>query len=157
MKVSLIERAPVTIAYLRHQGPYGQSVSRFWSEVYMPWARLNQLPDDHSRYGIGHDDPSITAPEHCRYDACAEVAHDFVIQGDAIKTTLPSGLYAVHTFYDQVDKLASSWAELLKTWLPGSGYQLDNRPCFEYYRPSANYDKRSGQFECDICIPIMPL
>lgn len=66
MKVTLIDRQPATVAYLRHLGPYGEPIARFWQEVYVPWAVMNKLGADHARYGISHDDPSITAPEQCR-------------------------------------------------------------------------------------------
>jgi AraC family transcriptional regulator len=50
-----------------------------------------------------------------------------------------------------------AWAALLRDWLPSSGLQLDARPCFEYYPTDAKYDSKTGTFECDICIPVVPL
>lgn len=79
MKVSIINRQPATIAYFRHLGPYGESILRFWQETYVPWAVMNKLGRNHARYGISYDDPSITAPEQCRYDACAEVTPDSLL------------------------------------------------------------------------------
>jgi AraC family transcriptional regulator len=157
MKVSLIDRQPVTIAYLRHLGPYGEPISRFWHETYVPWATMNKLGPDHARYGISHDDPSITAPEQCRYDACAEVAPDFVASGGAHKTTIPGGRYAVLGFKGTANQIGEAWAGLLRDWLPSSGLQLDARPCFEYYPQGAGYDPSTGAFECEICIPVAPL
>lgn len=157
MKVKLIERQPATIAYFRHLGPYGESISRFWQETYVPWAVMNKLGEDHARYGISYDDPSITAPEQCRYDACAEVASDFVAIGGALKTTLPGGKYAVLGFKGTVEQVGQAWSALLRDWLPSSGLQLDARPCFEYYPKGAGYNRETGEFECEICIPVVPL
>lgn len=157
MKVTLIDRQPATVAYLRHFGPYGESIERFWRETYVPWAMLNKLGADHARYGISHDDPSVTAPEHCRYDACAEVAPDFVAAGAALKTSIPGGQYAALKFSGTVEQVGESWAALLRDWLPSSGLQLDGRPCFEYYPKGAAYDCETGEFECEICIPVIPL
>ncbi len=157
MKVTLIDRQPATIAYLRHRGPYGEPIARFWQGTYVPWARMNKLGADHARYGISHDDPSITAPEQCRYDACAEVAPDFVATGGALKTAIPGGKYAVHKFRGTVEQVGEAWAALLRDWLPSSGLQLDSRPCFEYYSKGAVYDCETGVFECEICIPVVPL
>jgi AraC family transcriptional regulator len=98
MKITLVDRQPATIAYLRHLGPYGEPIARFWQETYVPWAVMNKLGADHARYGISHDDPGITAPEQCRYDACAEVSPDFMATGAALKTTIPGGKYAVLKF-----------------------------------------------------------
>lgn len=157
MKVTLIDRQPATIVYLRHSGPYGEPIARFWQEAYVPWAVMNKLGADHARYGISHDDPCITAPEQCRYDACAEVAHDFVATGGALKTTISGGKYAVLKFRGTVEQVGETWAALLRDWLPSSGLQLDSRPCFEYYPKGAAYDCKTGEFECEICIPVVPL
>jgi AraC family transcriptional regulator len=156
MNVKLIERQPVTIAYLRHLGAYGDPVSRFWQGTYYPWAVANNLLDK-PRYGISHDDPSITAAEQCRYDAAVEVAPDFVPNGGALKTTLPGGCYAVLRFKGTSDRVCESWAALLRDWLPTSGLQLDARPCFEYYPFDGTYDSKTGAFECDISVPVVPL
>jgi AraC family transcriptional regulator len=157
MKVSLIDRQPATVAYFRHLGEYGEPIAKFWQETYVPWAVMNKLGADHARYGIAHDDASITAPEQCRYDACAEVSPDFMATGGALKTTLPGGKYAVLSFKGTVEQVGQAWATLLRNWLPSSGLQLDSRPCFEYYPKGAACDSNTGEFECEICIPVIPL
>lgn len=156
MKVKLVDRQPVTVAYLRHLGPYGEPLSRFWQDTYYPWAVTNNLLEQ-PRYGISHDDPSITTSEQCRYDACAEVSPDFVASGNVFKTTIPGGKYAVLGFKGTGDKVGEAWAALLREWLPSSGLQLDARPCFEHYPKDAEYDPQTGAFECEICIPVVPL
>jgi AraC family transcriptional regulator len=157
MNLVVTERQTATIAYFRCLGPYGQGISNFWQEVYVPWAVMNKLGADHARYGISHDDPSITAPDHCRYDACAEVPPDFIATGGALKSTIPGGKYAILLFKGAVDHIEAAWASMFRDWLPSSGLQLDNRPCFEYYPKGAAYDVKTGQFECEICIPVVPL
>ena len=157
MKVTIIDRQSATVAYFRHLGPYGRGISDFWQETYVPWAVMNKLGADHARYGISHDDPSITAPEKCCYDACAEVPSDFIANGGALKSTIPGGKYAVLPFKGTVDRLGEAWAILLRDWLPSSGLQLDGRPAFEYYPKGASYDPKTGEFECEICIPVIPL
>lgn len=157
MKVSLIKREPAHVAYFRHLGEYGAPIARFWQETYVPWAVMNKLGPDHARYGIAYDDPSITAPEQCRYDACAEVSADFVAAGGAMKKIIPGGLYAVFQFEGNVQEVGQAWEKLLRDWLPASGYQLDARPCFEYYPKGANANCEAGEFCCDICVPVTPL
>ena len=80
MNVKLIDRKPTTIAYLRHVGPYGPELSRFWQETVYPWLASNRLLD-RPRYGISLDDAGITAPEKCRYDAAVEVEPKLVTPG----------------------------------------------------------------------------
>jgi AraC family transcriptional regulator len=156
MNVKLIERASTTVAYLRHVGPYGPSIGRFWRDTYYPWAARHQLLAQ-PRYGISHDDPGVTAPEQCRYDACVEVPADFVVPTNACKTRIPGGRYAALEFRGTDADIGAAWVALLRDWLPASGMQLDARPCFEYYASVASYDPASGVFECDICIPVAPL
>ncbi|MGI9024991.1 MAG: AraC family transcriptional regulator [Burkholderiaceae bacterium] len=156
MKVKVIERQPAKVAYMRHVGPYGKSISEFWMNVVAPWMEANDLLG-RPRYGISHDDPSITAPEQCRYDACVEVQEDFVASGNAHTTTIPGGKYASTRFRGTGAEIGEAWTALMRDWLPESGMQLDARPFFEYYPVDANYDSKTGAFECDIVIPVIPL
>ena len=156
MKVTMIDRQPVQVAYLRHVGPYGQPISDFWRNTVYPWMVANNLLGQ-ARYGISHDDPGITAPDKCRYDACAEVPSGFVATSKSLTTTIPGGKYAVTRFRGTGPEAAQAWAALLRDWLPASGMQLDARPFFEYYPTDATYDPSTGAFECDLCIPIVAL
>ncbi len=156
MNVTLVNRQPVTVAYLRYFGPYGEPISTFWQDTYYPWAAENNLLEQ-ARYGISHDDPSITAPERCRYDACVEVPAGFVVSGGGLKTTIPGGQYAVLHFKGSVTEIEDAWSALLRDWLPSSGLQLDARPCFEYYPKDALCDPRAGLLEFDICVPVAPI
>jgi AraC family transcriptional regulator len=153
MQTTLTERTPATVAYLRHVGPYGQPISEFWQHVVYPWMVANNLLD-RPRYGISHDDPGITAPEKCRYDAAVEVPPNFVGTGAYQMTTIPGGTYAVGHFKGTVAEIGGAWDSLLRDWLPSSGLQLDGRPFFEYYSPEASYDPKTGVFECDISVPV---
>jgi len=156
MNVQLIDRQPATVAYLRHVGPYGEPVSLFWQEKVYPWMAANRLLD-HPRYGISHDDPSITAPEKCRYDACVEVPSQFVASGRVLRTTIPGGRYAALGFKGTAQQAPGAWAALLRDWLPSSGLQLDARPSFEHYPRGSTYDSKTGVFDCEICVPVAPL
>jgi len=156
MDVKLIERAPQRVAYMRAIGPYGDAISRFWMEQVAPWMATDGLMGQ-ARYGISHDDPSITDPALCRYDACVEVAGDYTPSGAALITTLPGGRYAVMPFEGTNRQVFLAWTQILRDWLPASRLQLDNRPCYEYYPRGSTYEPASGVFDCQICIPVAPL
>jgi AraC family transcriptional regulator len=156
MDVTLIERAPQRVAYMGHIGPYGEPISRFWMEQVAPWMATDGLMGQ-ARYGISHDDPSITDPALCRYDACVEVASDYTPSGSALITTLPGGRYAVMPFKGTDKQVFLAWTQILRDWLPVSRLQLDSRPCFEYYPPGSTWDPSTGVFDCQICIPVAPL
>jgi AraC family transcriptional regulator len=156
MKVTIVDRQPTTVAYLRYVGPYGKPVSDFWMTKVDPWMETNGLYGK-PRYGISHDDPDITAPEKLRYDAAVEVPKNFVGAGDHQMTVIPGGKYAVGKFKGTDKEVGEAWAWLLRDWLPGSGMQLDSRPFFEHYPVDATYDQNTGEFESEICIPVTPL
>lgn len=156
MKVQIVERQPTNVAYLRHVGPYGPSVSQFWMNKVAPWMETNGLIG-RPRYGISLDDPGITAPEKLRYDAAVEVPADFAGTGDYQKTLIPGGKFAVGKFRGNEAEVGEAWNWLLRDWLPTSGMQLDSRPFFEHYPVDGTYDQKTGAFECEICIPVTPL
>jgi AraC family transcriptional regulator len=156
MNVKLVDRQPTRVAYFRHVGPYGAAVSDLWQRTIYPWLASNNLLGN-PRFGISLDDPGVTAAEKCRYDACVEVPAGFVGTGKYLTTTIPGGKYAVAKFRGNVGEVAKAWMALLRDWLPGSGMQLDSRPCFEYYPRESTYDPRTGVFDCEICVPVTPL
>lgn len=153
MHVTLMDRKEANVVYLRNLGPYGPELAEFWDNTVAPWIKMNNFGAN-ARYGISHDDPSITEPKHCRYDACVEVEKDYVVTGKAFKTTIPAGRYAMLDFNGSADEIGDVWTSLLKDWLPSSGLHLDARPCFEYYPVGADDDSDSGKFACQICIPV---
>ena len=156
MKVEIIERKPTPIAYLRHVGPYGESLSVFWQTEVYPWMVAGGLLQQ-PRYGISHDDPKVTAPEQCRYDAGCEIPSNFTAMGKAHKTTIPGGRYAALDFKGIAAQFESAWDSLLRDWLPSSGMQLDSRPMFEYYPADSSYDPATGVLDCKLCVPVVPL
>jgi len=156
MKVTIVDRQPTTVAYLRYIGPVGKPVSDFWISKVDPWMQTNGLYG-RPRYGISHDDPGITAPEKVRYDAAVEVPENFVGAGDHQLTVIPGGKCAVGKFKGTDKQIGEAWDWLLRDWLPGSGMQLDSRPSFEHYPVEASFDPKTGEFESEICIPVTPL
>lgn len=154
MKVNIIQRDPVSVAYLRYTGPYGAGVGQFWEKTFLPWLKENELCKK-STYGIGHDDPSITSPDQCRYDACVEVATEQPLSGNPQRTTIPGGQYAVVEFKGNPDTIGDAWTDFFKNWLPSSGLQLDHRPCFEYYPSDMEFDTTTDEFTCQLCIPVI--
>ena len=153
MKVTIETLLPARMAYLRHIGPYGQPVSQFWLQTMLPWLIANGL-EQAPRYGVGLDDPCITAPDKCRYDAGVAIPDDFVARNPAGIQTLPGGRYAITDFEGSVDDIAATYTELLRDWLPASGLHADDRPFYEYYPADARYDAEKGTFQCRICLAV---
>jgi AraC family transcriptional regulator len=156
MNVEVIERKPTPIAYMRYVGAYGEPIGIFWQTQVYPWMVTNGLIGQ-PRYGISHDDPSVTALAQCRYDAGCEIPDNTFAVGNAHRTTIPGGKYAALSFKGVVADFELAWDKLLRDWLPSSGLQLGNRPMFEYYPRDSTYDPANGVLECKLCVPVMPL
>lgn len=156
MTVRLIDLPPTGVAYLRHLGPYGAPVATFWREAFMPWLAGNGLADA-ARYGIPHDDRSLTDSRKCRFDAAVAVPDGFVATGKATLMTLPGGRYAAASFKATPATIGHAWIELFRGWLPASGMQCDARPLFAYYPPGTQIDPATGTFDCELCLPVCPL
>lgn len=156
MNVKLVDREPVSVAYLRHTGRYGAEISRFWMNEVAPWMEANNFLG-RERFGISLDDPSITKSDQCRYDACVVSPADEVITGDAQRKVIPGGKYAALAYEGTAADIGAAWDALLRDWLPKSGLQLDARPFFEHYPVDAKYDPKTGAFGCNICVPVAKL
>lgn len=156
MKVTIIDRPEVHVAYLRQTGAYGPSISRFWMEKVAPWMSTNNL-FGRERFGIALDDPTVTAPAKCRYDACVQSDAKEMLSGDPGRKTIPGGKYASLAFEGVGANIGEAWDALLRDWLPKSGLQLDSRPFFEHYPADGRYDPKTGIFTCNICVPVSAL
>jgi len=156
MNVQLTDLPEVTVASLRHTGPYGPAIGEFWYTQFWPWARAQGVTGG-TRYGISYDDPSVTPPSDCRYDAAIEVPPGFAALPPAQVQRLPGGRYAMARFRGTTAEIGGAWRWIFSQWLPDSGLQVDNRPCFERQSPTDTGGAAGELFECDICIPVRPL
>lgn len=158
MEVTLKDMPETFVAYLRHVGPYGTS------GIPATWNKLNRWcmgqgfgNPPHDMYGIALDDPCITPPTQCRYDACVQIGQGHKVAGEVGTQTIPGGLYACARFKGGHDDIGPAWRWMLAEWLPGSGYQCDARPYFELYPGDINCMPEPGIYLCEICIPIKKL
>jgi len=144
------------VAYMRYVGPYGaHGIPALW-ERFRKWMQTRDLRIAETvRLGVAYDDPRVTDPERCRYDACVVVPADFVADRWVNVTDLPGGRCAVAAFAGGADEIEQAWERVFAAWLPESGYQPDDRPCFEVYR--GNPFGADGRFRCELCLPVRPL
>lgn len=156
MEVHITDLPAARVAYQRLIGPYGPNIGVFWRQTMGPWIQSHGLQGQQC-YGVGHDDPSITPPDKCRYDACVTVPDGFQPAAPASLATLPGGRYAVARFKGQPMAIGNAWMWLTREWLASSGLQADDRPSFERFDPANSIDPATGELTCDICIPVRAL
>lgn len=164
-QVTVVDKPEMTVAYVRHTGPYfGDEAlfQRLFSTLY-EWA----APRDLIQRGrteeiiIYHDDPGTVDPEKLRVSCCISVPTETEVSGEIGKMTIPAGRYAEARFVVDATQFGGAWNWVYGVWLPESGYQPDDRLCYEKYidtDPDAEIDGTLGTvFTVDICVPVIPL
>lgn len=153
----VVELPSMTVAYIRYTGPYKGNQSLFeklWNQLFS-WAGPRGLiggPDFRSLI-IYHDDPNVTAEDKLRMSVCITVPSDTKVGGDIGKMQVEGGKYVVARFVVKANEFQEAWEWVYGHWFPSSGYQPDDKPCFEIY-PEAPKD---DQMVVDICVPVKPL
>jgi len=157
MSVRVAEMPTLRVAAMRYVGPYGaHGLPQHWRRM-RAWIAAHDLgPGPRVKVGVAYDDPSITAPERCRYDACVVVPGDFVPDRLVDIVDVPGGPYAVAGFVGTPHEIEGVWDRVFAGWLPGSGYEPDDRPCYEVYRGAPSVDGRDI-FRCELHLPVRTL
>ena len=117
------------------------------------WAGPLGLLDTGESIGISFDDPDITPKNKCRYYACITIPADCQPPRDISVMDLPAGRHAVARFDGLTSEIQEAYRHLYGTWLPRSGFEPADSPCFEIYH-STPEDDPEGHFVMDICMPI---
>jgi AraC family transcriptional regulator len=84
--------------------------------------------------------------------AAVEVNHPLNVPIGMQKHDLNGGLYAVFLYKGSSSNFAQPYDYIFRTWLPNSGYQLDQRPHFEIL--GEKYKNNSLDSEEEIWIPV---
>ena len=144
------------VAYVRHTGPYDQIGGAF--EKLMNWARPRDLVDARRtvELAVYHDNPDITEASRLRSDACITIPHGTRPEGEVGVQNIPGGKFAVAHVEIDPDQFTDAWDKLMGEWLPESGYQPDDRMCYEIYLNDPRQHPQ-GKFLVDICEPVRPL
>ncbi|MGN7412614.1 AraC family transcriptional regulator [Paenibacillus sp. SAF-068] len=149
----VIENLPsYRIAYVRQVGPYGPANAQAMNTL-KQWADNKQLLNESATLlGIPQDDPTITPPENCRYDACIVITESERRLDDPIEIgQLSGGDYLICKVRHTAEDIQQAWNVLIPH-LHASGYMMDNKPVIERYRW-----KLLQQHWCEICVPVRPV
>jgi AraC family transcriptional regulator len=160
LKVEVKEVPEMSVAYVRHIGPYAGNEELF-KALYgklMKWAGprgLLRFPET-KMLAIYHDDPKITDEAKLRTSVCITVPEDTATDGEVGKMTIPGGKFAVARFEIAGDEFEDAWNALLGGWMPESGFQCDDRLSYEL---CINDPKEHPERKhiVDICVPVKPL
>lgn len=158
--VRVEELKPFTVAYVRHIGPYKGDSNLFeglFNKLFT-WAGPRGLINhpETKVMAVYHDNPEITSEELLRTSVCISVPDNTVVDGEIGKMVMHGGKYAMIRCEISENEFQEAWTWACGEWLPASGYQPDDAPCFELYQ-SDNKLHPEGKYLFDICIPVKPL
>jgi len=149
---------PTKVAYVRYIGPY-QGDEKLFENLFnkvVTFAKTREIVDSKTKlFAIYHDDPEITENDKLRTSVCISVQDDIEGSGEISTMVLEGGKYAVARFELDTSEYGEAWKWVYSSWLPGSGYQPDDKACFERY--SFDCGETGGKQKVDICVPIRPL
>jgi AraC family transcriptional regulator len=152
MQVKVEKLPPRRIAAIRHVGPYVQIGGAF--ERLCAWAGPRQLfGPDTLLLGIFHHDPEVTPAEKLRSDAALTVAEGVEGDGEVTIGELAGGEYAVVRHKGEYTKLIDTYRWIYGQWLPTSGREPGDAPCFEVYLSDPSQVKPED-LETDVYVPL---
>jgi len=150
----------MTVAYVRNIGPYKNDAALFEKLIgqLCKWAGPRGLLKGPGTriISIYHDNPEVTADAKQRISICIEVPEDTAVSGEIGKMTIPAGDYAFARFELGQGQFEEAWNMVYNGWLPESGYQPDDRPCFEIYHNDPK-DHPQHKFIMDVVIAVKPI
>ncbi|HPG03466.1 MAG: AraC family transcriptional regulator [Methylobacteriaceae bacterium] len=128
-----IRQAPaLTVAGIPHRGPY--------MEIGRAFDQLHNVITTRGLYGPGQhnvavyfDEAAITPPEKCRSLAGRSVGPQAPIEPPLERLELAAGEHAVLRHRGPYAELGAAYDWLFGVWLPGSGREAADRPCYEIY------------------------
>ena len=148
------------LAYIRYVGPYAGDnalFERLFAKVFA-WARARDLmvPGQSEVIAVYHDDPGITAQDKLRVSVGVTVPPATAVGGEIGLLELPAGKYVCARFEIAGDEFGAAWDALCSGWLPGSGWQPGDGPCYEC---SLNDHRQhpEGKFIVEIRMSVKPL
>lgn len=162
-RVVIVKNLPsMNVAYIRYIGPYKGDTKLFEKlfNTLFKWAGSRDLLNFPTTQvlSIYHDTINITDENKLRTSVCITVPDKTKAEGKIGCMKIPGGKYAMARFNLSASQYSKAWSWVYGSWLPESGYQPDDRPCFELYPAEENEcDNKKTTTTVDICIPVKPL
>ncbi|MFC3746676.1 GyrI-like domain-containing protein [Paenibacillus sp. GCM10012306] len=153
----IVHFPPVKVFSIRHSGlsdtGLTPELSHAFDKAFRQAHHNGLLSSEPEIIGVSYDDPYMVPLEKCRYDACVTVTPHSESRDDLEIATLPGGKYAVIEIRGSIHLLWLLSGLLAQSWLPQSGYVLDNRPIIEkhFHNPRTDPERH---FRSQWCLPI---
>lgn len=154
MNIEIIDFSETPVALVEHKGPREEvfnSVGQF-----IAWRKETGLsPVSSSKtFGVPFSDPNTTAPEDFRFDLCGSFAGEIPANDYGVKSgIIPGGRCAVIRLKGSHEKIDETIYHLYRDWLPQSGEELRDYPCFFQYL-NFIYEVDECDLQTDIFLPL---
>ncbi len=148
-----LDTAPTRqLATMAHTGPYLEIGRAF--EALAAIASARELWESvECMVGIYLDDPNAVAPEELRSFAGLSMRDGAEVPGDLEAREIAGGPVARLRFVGPYAGLHAAYDYLFGEWLPGSGQEPADQPCYELYLNSPA-DTAPKDLITDICLPL---
>jgi AraC family transcriptional regulator len=143
------------VIYIQSVGEYGgEKMDETWKKLF-DFVKKNKLFSfGMDCIGVGHDDPNITEPSKCRYDACLTIKKEVKPEGEVGVKTIEGGKFAIFRHAGSYDELGNVYNEIYHNWIPENKIELRDVPNFEIYVNNPNRTKPEN-LKTDIYVPIV--
>ena len=134
LNVTIIDFPELPLAVLEHRGDVARLNHAI--EKFIEWRKTYGLaPLDWSRtLGLAYDDPATTEPEKFRFDICCSVKQAIPENPQGLMNKfLPGGRCAHIRHVGSHETITPKVYALYQDWLPQSGEELRDFPCFFEY------------------------
>lgn len=134
MDVNVVDFETTKVALLEHHGSPDRVLET--AGRFIQWRKETGLsPVKSSKtFGIPYSDPKMTEPEKFRWDVCGSIQGDVPPNAYGVKTgVIPGGRCAVVRHKGSHDTLEQSIYYVYREWLPDSGEEVRDYPCFFHY------------------------
>lgn len=122
-------------AYVRHVGPYAGNSGLFERlfHTVLSWAGPRGLfrPPQSELICMYHDNPEITEQDKLRISVGITVPPGTESSGEIGVLEIPAGKYVCAQFEIALNEYAAAWHSVCAQWLPQSGWQPGDGPCYE--------------------------
>lgn len=150
--VRISDEAPRRVIGLPHLGAYRQ-INRTFAVLGAELATRGLWRHSRGMVAVYLDDPRLVPEAELRSVAAIAVGPEVTVSAPLQVMELPGGRHAVMQFRGPYTGLSAAYDWLFGVWLPGSGREAADRPCYEVY-VNTPMDAAPKDLITDIYLPL---
>ena len=134
MDIKIVDFPETKVALIEHRGSPKKVLDT--AAKFIEWRKATGLsPVNKSRtFGVPYDDPNVVDEDKFRFDICGSVDKEIPQNTFGVKNgVIPGGRCAVLTHFGGHENISDSVYSMYRQWLPESGEELRDYPCFFQY------------------------